>query len=162
MTSIFDDSEEIFSTYEIFTLNSKYITTYVYSYINSPVSGTTLSKNTEYDLSVTFSNGYAYSIVDVPVVAYVNIWNKTQYATTSKISLDNDYGNISGINNYKIDLKYYLPEKPGDSKVTKTFKFATKNTSYTDPEAIPGYGVVVGYILDQNYIPKSGPYYLVN
>jgi len=109
-------------------------------------------------LNVIFSNGYAYSIVDVPVGIRTG---KTNDGLTEIIAQENEIFKISS-GDIKIDLKYYLPKKPGNSMVLKTFKFKTKNVNYIDPEVLPGYWIDVGYILDQNYISKSGPYYLVN
>jgi len=59
------------------------------------------------------------------------------------------------------DLKYYLPEKPGDSIVIKTFKFKTKSKSadFVNP---PFFGISAGYILDTNYINKSYEWYGIN
>ena len=59
------------------------------------------------------------------------------------------------------DLKYYLPEKPGDSIVIKTFKFKTKSKSadFVNP---PFFGISAGYILDTNFIPKSSTDYKIN
>lgn len=141
-------------TQEIFTLDIKYQTEYTESKILSPSSGTTLSKNTEYDLSVQFSNGYAYSLVDVDgcvKTAYMTDPNNPQ--TTTAYGLENEVYSIVGNNCAKVDMKYYLPEKPDDSKTNVTFKFKTKFKTY-DNITLPYYLLSTGFLLDTNYINK--------
>lgn len=91
----------------------------LFSFILTPKPGSTLKKNTEYDLKVTFSNAYAFDVVDV--TGCVRVANYTVPAGVEEWSDTSEYIILKPLC-MKIDIK-------SNSYTTSLYKIETKNKS---------------------------------
>ena len=151
------ESQTIAEKPKFFKPIPKYFTSYAYANISEPSYGSTLNKNTEYDVNVNFTNGYAYEIVNMPVGIQAAKW-----VTSGEYSNETDYYKIISNSKY-IDLNYNLGDYGTNQNSTKTetFKFKTKDKSYDWDDLASDY-ISAGYFLDENYFSKSSKAFKIN
>lgn len=122
--------------------------------ITNPAAGTTLNKNTTYNLDVTFANNYAFPLADVNACG--TVWYNSD-GQSLQVSTNNDYLQMLGTPCTTLNLNYYNTDpllRPVDYQSQQTFSFKTKNLSINST-GWPRTGVGGSYVLEGSFVQKG-------
>jgi len=122
----------------------------------SPSDGSTLTKNTQYNLNVRYSNSYAYSLVDVP-----GCFNLIYGLIGSGVySTDNDFASTIGSNCTNINLGYHSSTST-DNKKTMPFQFKTKSLG-ANLDNPPFFAIAGGFNTPSGFLDVFDAWYIIN